>query len=73
MSKKCNCESCVNRDLYRWATIKECKCACHVNTDITGHDRLCCEFPNGLIKNNPYSELKPAKEYKKILDKLEFE
>jgi len=46
----------------------ECKCACHDSTSITGHEGLCCEFPNGKRKDNPYTDLKPAKEYKKIFN-----
>jgi hypothetical protein len=37
---------------------------------MTGHDGLCCEFPNGLKKNNPHERLAPARRYKKILDKI---
>ena len=36
--------------------------------DITGHDSLCCEFPNGKVKDNPYKELEPARYYKEILN-----
>lgn len=77
MSKKaktpngCQCEFCVTHDKYRWATITECQCACHKADYPIGHEGLCCEFPNGKIKDNPYKELKPAKEYKQILNKLE--
>ena len=51
----------------------ECKCACHTEYGMTGHDTLCCEVPNGLRKNNPYKKLKPASFYKeklRILDEI---
>ena len=68
-SNKYTCNFCTTYNLYRWAIIMECKCSCHDSTDITGHDSLCCEFPNGKRKDNPYNDLKPARHYKKILDK----
>ena len=40
---------------------------------MTGHDGLCCEFPNGLKKNNPHKDLLPTKEYLKTLDEFEKE
>lgn len=69
----CNCDFCANYDLYRWATIMECKCGCHCDDTIVGHDRLCCEFPNGKRINNPYKELKAAVVYNTILNKIKGE
>ena len=71
MESKCTCEFCTTYELYQWAVVMECKCGCHDSDGMTGHDSLCCEFPNGLRKNNPHKDLKPAAEYKAILDKLE--
>lgn len=68
---KCKCVHCTNNDLYRWATIMECQCVCHDNSHPVGHDDLCCPYPNGKRKDNPYNELKPASYYKKILDGLQ--
>ena len=45
----------------------ECKCGCHKSDGMTGHDALCCEFPNGLQKNNPYKKLKSVEYYRKII------
>jgi len=59
--------------MYRWAIIMECKCACHDTPHPAGHDGLCCPFPNGKRNDNPYRELKPASEYKKILDEWQRE
>ena len=63
--ERCKCDLCVNYDMYRWATIIECKCACHKSNGPSGHDSLCCEFPNGKAKDNPHKELKPASQYEK--------
>ena len=68
---KCLCSICTNYDFYRWATITECKCECHNSSQPFGHDALCCEFPNGQRTHNPYKNLRPAIEYKKILDEWE--
>jgi hypothetical protein len=65
---KCNCKHCSSYDLYRWATIMECKCSCHDDKKIVGHDSLCCEFANGKREDNPYNELDKASNYKKIID-----
>jgi len=65
---KCTCEFCITYDKFRWATIMECKCCCHNDEEILGHDELCCPFPNGKKKNNPHVNLKPALEYRKLLD-----
>jgi len=51
----------------------ECKCGCHNSDEPTGHDGLCCEFPNGRRRENPYTDLKEAKYYKEILDKWDEE
>ena len=63
--KKCECEHCKTYPLYKWATIMECKCMCHTSEGIEGHDSLCCEFPNGKKKDNPYNELRSAAYYEK--------
>jgi hypothetical protein len=49
----------------------ECKCGCHDGDGMTGHDGLCCEFPNGLRKNNPYKKLKSADYYRNIIQEWE--
>ncbi len=67
---KCDCKFCKTYDKYRWATIMECPCNCHEESDIVGHDGLCCPFPNGKKKDNPYEDLMPASYYKEILDKM---
>ena len=67
----CECTLCTNYHRYKWATIMECKCGCHDRDEPSGHDGLCCEFPNGRRKENPYTDLKEAKYYKDILDKWE--
>lgn len=64
----CKCTHCKNYPLYKWATIMECACECHTDKDITGHDRLCCEFPNGKKKDNPHKNLKSVEYYKGILN-----
>jgi len=69
----CNCKFCKTYEKYKWAVVLECKCGCHSEDGITGHDSLCCAFPNALKKNNPHKKLMPEKYYKKILDKLEYE
>jgi hypothetical protein len=51
----------------------ECKCKCHDDDGMTGHDSLCCEFPNGLKRNNPHKDLLPAEYYRKIMDDWEKE
>jgi hypothetical protein len=51
----------------------ECGCACHTGDGMAGHDDLCCEIPNGLIKNNPYKRLRSAKYYLDIMNKWEEE
>ena len=63
----CNCTFCQNYDKYKWAVVMECKCGCHDEDGITAHDELCCECPNALRKNNPYTDLKPAAYYAKII------
>jgi len=67
---KCNCHFCKNYDKYRWATIMECKCGCHDDDVINGHDSLCCEFSNGKKKDNPYKNLRSAKYYNSIINKI---
>jgi hypothetical protein len=49
----------------------ECGCACHDDDGMSGHDSLCCEFPNVLRKNNPHKDLLPLKEYQAMMDKFE--
>ena len=69
----CKCEFCTTYDKYKWAVIMECGCGCHTDDGITAHDGLCCAIPNGLKKNNPYTDLQPASYYREILDKIENE
>lgn len=69
--KKCKCLFCKTYKRYKWAVIKECKCTCHTSDGMTGHDSLCCEFPNGLVTDIPYKRLRPLKYYKDIIDKWE--
>jgi hypothetical protein len=71
MSERCTCTFCKNYDKYRWAVIMECGCGCHSSSGIDGHDGLCCEFPNGKKKDNPYKKLKSKAFYEKILKKWE--
>ena len=52
-TNRCKCILCTTYDNFRCATISECKCLCHSRDVVTGHDNLCCEFPNGLKKDNP--------------------
>jgi len=40
---------------------------------ISGHDGLCCQFPNGKKKKNPYESLLPSVEYGKELNKMDRE
>lgn len=68
MADKCGCEFCRTYEKYQWAVVMECKCVCHNLDGMAGHDSLCCEFPNGLRKNNPHTDLLSAKEYKTIFD-----
>jgi hypothetical protein len=51
----------------------ECPCHCHISDGIDGHDSLCCEFPNGKRKDNPYKELKTSSYYLGILNDFEKE
>lgn len=53
-NKSCECSLCKAYDTRRWETIESCQCACHTSDKIAGHDSLCCEFPNGKKKDNPY-------------------
>ncbi len=66
--ESCKCKHCTTHDLYVWAVITECPCACHTMDGLCGHDSLCCCVPNGLKKNNPYKTLEKASVYRKILD-----
>jgi len=50
--------------------IMNCVCGCHTDKEIVGHSSLCCEFPNGKKKNNPYKKLKSVEYYRKILEEL---
>ena len=69
----CQCDFCRTYERYIWATVLECGCECHLGDDLrpSGHNRLCCEFPNGKKKDNPYDDLFSASKYKKILDIME--
>lgn len=71
MSDKCRCTFCVNYDFYKWAKISECKCGCHTSDGTDGHSSLCCEFPNGLKKNNPHTDLMPSEHYHEIIKQWE--
>lgn len=66
----CDCNFCKAYDQYKWAVVMECECSCHHGDGMTGHDNLCCEIPNGLIKNNPYLDLKSSKYYKDIINEI---
>lgn len=66
----CNCTFCENYKKYKWAVVMECKCTCHVGDGITGHDGLCCAYPNALKRNNPHEELKSAEYYREIIDNV---
>lgn len=68
---KCNCKICIVTDRLRWATISECQCDCHTSDHINGHDELCCAYPNGKKKDNPYEdELKDKHFYQQQLNSL---
>ena len=66
----CGCDFCKNYDKYRWATIMECPCNCHDQKIPNGHDGLCCDFPNGRKKENPYKKLKTADYYMKKINNI---
>ena len=66
----CKCAFCKTYKKYKWAVVMECKCCCHDGDGMTGHDSLCCEFPNGLRKNNPYKNLKSAEYYRNMMQEL---
>lgn len=68
MSDKCDCSFCRTYEKYKWAVVSECPCFCHEGDGETGHDGLCCEFPNVLKKNNPFMDLESAEYYKKYLN-----
>lgn len=68
--EECQCALCKAHDLYRWATIMECKCFCHQVDYPVAHDNLCCQFPNGVKADNPHKNLESAEHYKKALEKL---
>jgi len=68
-STPCTCKLCKVHDKLRWATIAECKCACHDDERPSGHDSLCCAYPNGVRTNTPYGELNSAQYYKDISNK----
>lgn len=64
----CSCLFCKTYHKYKWAVIMECKCNCHIAKEPSGHDALCCEFPNGKKKDNPYTNLESAETYLKIIN-----
>ncbi len=64
----CKCRWCRAYDKYKWAVVMECLCGCHSGDGMTGHEDLCCEFPNGLRKNNPYPRLKSSEYYEKKIN-----
>lgn len=70
-NQMCKCTFCKTYKKYKWAVVMECKCGCHDGDGMTGHDGLCCEFPNGLRKNNPYKKLKSAEHYRNIIQEWE--
>jgi hypothetical protein len=71
MKEKCSCKFCQTYEYYKWAVVMECGCGCHDSDGMSGHDSLCCEFPNGLRVNNPHKELKSAIEYGEIISEIE--
>lgn len=69
----CHCDFCKAHDKLIWATINECKCGCHTTTRPTGHDSLCCPYPNGQRSQNPYKRLgKKEYYYKKLIKDEEY-
>lgn len=64
---QCTCEFCTDYRKYIWAVVLECKCGCHTDDGVTGHDALCCEIPNGLKRNNPHPDLEDVVTRTKIL------
>ena len=71
----CNCDFCKTHDKHRWSSIKECGCFCHASNEIVGHDSLCCEYPNGKKKDNPYreGELQHPSYYNKLMEEVEYD
>jgi len=67
LKSKCNCAHCRNHHKYKWAKIMECGCGCH-EKGFVSHDGLCCEIPNVLKSNNPYTDLKPSSYYLKKMN-----
>ena len=53
MKKTCTCAICKETDKKRWETIEACRCGCHEADFPVGHERLCCEYPNGKKADNP--------------------
>ncbi len=51
----CDCGSCAESWKHRWKTILECQCVCHDNLAPTGHTGLCCEYPNGIKEDSPFT------------------
>ena len=66
----CKCLFCETYNKYKWAVVMECGCSCHDGDGMSGHDGLCCEFPNGLKRNNPHHVLETREFYDKILNKF---
>lgn len=66
--KTCSCGFCEVYKYFKWATVMECKCICHVSDGMGAHDSLCCALPNVLKKNNPYDTLEKSEVYQKRMN-----
>ena len=53
-ANRCDCRLCLDNNKRRWQMIENCQCTCHDSDQPSGHDGLCCEFPNGRKKENPF-------------------
>lgn len=49
----CGCEECLKYYYQIIKVVKKCKCVCHDDLFPSGHDGLCCEFPNTYRKGLP--------------------
>ncbi len=59
--------------MYKWAVVMNCKCGCHEDDGMSGHDSLCCSIPNGLKKNNPFKEELDLEDLTKKMHQFEIE
>ena len=66
----CKCIFCETYNKYKWAVVMECGCSCHDDDGMSGHDSLCCEYPNGLKRNNPHEELMSVEYYRDELRRI---